>query len=277
MFVEEHKNSNNSPYKFNGKELDEETGNYYYGARYYDPKWSVWLSVDPMAEKYPGWSPYNYTLQNPVKFVDPDGNAVWKPDSKGNLIAEKGDTVETLAKYLNQTSEKVGSSYNYNGKNIGTNFEFSEGDKVIVDNNMTRSIKNSNGKTPTGPDSNNPITPSKDNYICDQASQMAVDEVEINPKNAMNYRQFMPESTTKGFTEVENFDNVDFGKGIAIIGGQHVVTNYGQSKDGTQYVYSKDGRFYKPQVRTLQETIDIYNENQTTNFTMDDVKYYKQD
>jgi RHS repeat-associated protein len=32
-------------YTFNAKELDQETGNYYYGARYYHPKWSVWLSV----------------------------------------------------------------------------------------------------------------------------------------------------------------------------------------------------------------------------------------
>src|SRR5699024_1905644 len=66
----------NSPYKFNGKELDDETGNYYYGARYYNPKWSIWLSVDPLAGDYPGWSPYNYTLQNPVKLVDPDGRSV---------------------------------------------------------------------------------------------------------------------------------------------------------------------------------------------------------
>ena len=60
-FVEEHRSSNNSPYKFNGKELDEETGWYYYGARYYDPRISVWLSVDPLAEKYPTLSPYIYT------------------------------------------------------------------------------------------------------------------------------------------------------------------------------------------------------------------------
>jgi RHS repeat-associated protein len=33
-----------------------------------------WLSVDPLAEKFAGWSPYNYCLQNPVKLVDPDGN-----------------------------------------------------------------------------------------------------------------------------------------------------------------------------------------------------------
>jgi RHS repeat-associated protein len=59
-----------SRYKFNGKELDRETGLYYYGARYYDPSISLWLSVDPLAEKYPGMMPYNYTMNNPVRYVD---------------------------------------------------------------------------------------------------------------------------------------------------------------------------------------------------------------
>ena len=63
----------NTPYKFNGKELDEETGLYYYGARYYDPRVSIWLSVDPMAEKFPNSSPYNYCLGNPINLIDPDG------------------------------------------------------------------------------------------------------------------------------------------------------------------------------------------------------------
>src|SRR5699024_6579637 len=96
--VEEHKNSNNSQYKFNAKELDDETGNYYYGARYLNPKFSIWLSVDPLAEKYPGWSPYNYTLLNPVKLIDPDGRMVLPPsthtDEDGNVITvyDDGDT-----------------------------------------------------------------------------------------------------------------------------------------------------------------------------------------
>ena len=64
----------NSPFKFNGKELDEETGFYYYGARYYDPKISLWLSVDNEMEKYPNWSPYNYCKQSPISRYDPDGN-----------------------------------------------------------------------------------------------------------------------------------------------------------------------------------------------------------
>lgn len=50
-----------------------QTGLYYYGARYYNPKTSLWLSVDPLAEKMPSWSPYAYTYNNPVRFVDPTG------------------------------------------------------------------------------------------------------------------------------------------------------------------------------------------------------------
>ena len=66
-------NSNNSPFRFNAKELDEETGNYYYGARYYDPKWSIWISVDPLAEYYPSISPYSYTFNNPINWTDSTG------------------------------------------------------------------------------------------------------------------------------------------------------------------------------------------------------------
>jgi RHS repeat-associated protein len=73
-FVEEHSNTDRTPYLFNGKELDEETGLYYYGARYYDAQTSIWLSVDNKAEKYPGWSPYAYALNNPINLLDPDGN-----------------------------------------------------------------------------------------------------------------------------------------------------------------------------------------------------------
>jgi len=63
-------------YRFNGKEQDEATGFYYYGARYYAPSLSRWLSTDPLAEKYQGFSPYNYTLNNPINLVDPDGRSV---------------------------------------------------------------------------------------------------------------------------------------------------------------------------------------------------------
>ena len=63
----------NTPYLFNAKEFDEETGMYYYGARYYEPRLSLWMSVDPLQEKYPNISTYCYAANNPIKFIDSDG------------------------------------------------------------------------------------------------------------------------------------------------------------------------------------------------------------
>jgi RHS repeat-associated protein len=76
VFIEERNNTWNTPYLFNAKELDEETGLYYYGVRYYDSRVIVWLGVDPMWEKSPGISVYAYCLNNPVRFIDPDGRQV---------------------------------------------------------------------------------------------------------------------------------------------------------------------------------------------------------
>jgi RHS repeat-associated protein len=63
-------------FKFTGKERDSKTGYTYFGARYYDSWLSVWLSVDPLSDKYPSMSPFMYTAGNPVMLVDPDGRWV---------------------------------------------------------------------------------------------------------------------------------------------------------------------------------------------------------
>ena len=65
---------------FTGKERDSETGFSYFGARYYDSDLMTgWLSVDPLADKYPNLSPYAYCAWNPVRLVDPDGEKPRKP------------------------------------------------------------------------------------------------------------------------------------------------------------------------------------------------------
>ena len=60
-------------FKFTGKERDTETGYDYFGARYYASTLPMWLSVDPLTDKYPNISPYAYCAWNPIKYVDPDG------------------------------------------------------------------------------------------------------------------------------------------------------------------------------------------------------------
>jgi len=62
-------------YRYNGKEFNEDLGLYDYGARWYDPAIARWTSVDPLAGKFSGWSPYNYVKGNPIRLVDPDGMA----------------------------------------------------------------------------------------------------------------------------------------------------------------------------------------------------------
>ena len=103
-----------SSYRFNAKELDQETGNYYYGARYYDPKISTWLSVDPLAEKYPTMSSYCFTANNPVMLIDPDGRWIPGLDDDGNATytAEKGDTYETFKEQYGLTDKQASAMLN---------------------------------------------------------------------------------------------------------------------------------------------------------------------
>ena len=73
LLVYEHSSSEEMPYKFNSKQFDEETGLYYYGARYMNPVASIWYGVDPLAEKYVSISPYSYCKSSPMNYIDEKG------------------------------------------------------------------------------------------------------------------------------------------------------------------------------------------------------------
>ena len=75
-FVDQRSTTWNAMYTFSAKEKDSETGYSYFGSRYYNSDLSIWLSVDPMSDKYASLSPYTYCADNPVKLVDPNGEDV---------------------------------------------------------------------------------------------------------------------------------------------------------------------------------------------------------
>ncbi len=75
---------------FSAKERDSETGLSYFGARYYSSDLSIWLSVDPMASKYPSLSPYVYCADNPVRLVDPNGEEIYEFDESGKFLRVSG-------------------------------------------------------------------------------------------------------------------------------------------------------------------------------------------
>ena len=104
-----------SDFLFSGKELDAETGNYYYGARYYAPRIGIWLSPDPLQLKYPHVSSYAYCMGNPVRLIDPTGKDVLilYKDSRGNDQLFRFNGTQSKMPKGNQFIKYFIQAYNY--------------------------------------------------------------------------------------------------------------------------------------------------------------------
>ena len=108
VFLEKRHNSDPNqpfyatPYKFNGKELDEETGLYYYGARYMNPRLSIWYGTDPMEEMNPYMSSYLCCAGNPVRFIDLTG-MIW--DDIKNVEKLKGNINKVINSLENDVNK----------------------------------------------------------------------------------------------------------------------------------------------------------------------------
>ena len=92
-------------YTFSAKERDSETGLSYFGSRYYSSNLSIWLSVDPMSDKYASLSPYVYCADNPVKLVDPNGEE-WETPEDANYAQHLISIAQTRQKQYDPSSRE---------------------------------------------------------------------------------------------------------------------------------------------------------------------------
>ncbi len=87
----------------------------YFGARYYASDLSIWMSVDPLASKYPSLSPYAYVANNPIMLIDPDGM-------------------------------RIGDFYNQKGKYLGTDGKSDKKNYIVTNNKEAKAIKKATKK-----------------------------------------------------------------------------------------------------------------------------------
>ena len=140
VFIEERNSVWNTPYLFNAKEFDEETGLYYYGARYYESRLSLWMSVDPLSSYNPfnnenyidgehnggvynnmNLGIYSYCYQNPIKLKDPDGRqvvAVHGTNSDNSTWKQRQQITDYAAKKFGNTKGYFG--FNWSGGNYAS-------------------------------------------------------------------------------------------------------------------------------------------------------------
>ena len=143
------------PFRFTGKEMDEETGLYYYGARYLDPKYSRWLSGDPALSDYIPKAPiddeakkhnenlpgmggvfnvvnlhlYHYAGNNPVKYEDPDGEHIEVFDNNDGTYTICGGTINSdLSIYLTVDGQRTGGVLG----TMFTEYSFFNNDTVVA-------------------------------------------------------------------------------------------------------------------------------------------------
>ena len=126
------------------KENDLAEGVYTTEYRLLDTRLGRWMSVDPLFAKYVDVSSYNYCLNNPVVYIDPTGAYI--PNEDGNLVAEEGDNVESLAEFLSWSvddAKKLMESQGYT--------DLKKGDIITLDNAVTRDLKSNRDRDVSDP------------------------------------------------------------------------------------------------------------------------------
>ena len=194
----------------------------------------------------------------------------WVPKKNGNLLATQRETARTLANALGITRMEaiklistLKIDYDYD-KKTGI-YYIPIGTEIKLNNSVADRLKD-----------DSPYSKEQDDYMCQECHGMASKNEKLTRANAAGDREFP--SVLNGYTRVKDLNGVPMAQGAAIIGylspTAHVVSNYSVGQGGTLYVSSKY-RSEKVEIMTLQEAIDSWNQLNYTNFTIEDVAFYR--
>ena len=230
-------------HKFNGKE-EQTTGNIGYldyGARMYDNVTGRWSTPDPLAEKYKSMSPYNYCLNNPVIFVDPDGRAP-SPiyDYNGNFLGTDNQGLQGKAIIMNKENFTQGMSHEY-AMNIGVDLS-----TATISNFAYNRISSHYQSLPSRPDYDGYLTKSEADawWKGKSGEPLFVDQSKIelpgvttqsfeNKEGKSLYKNFIwGLSNTGRVYGTLKLTLLDVNEGIVHIGGQKFLDRYDFEMDG---------------------------------------------
>ncbi len=280
-------------YLYNYKELnaDHDLKWYDYGARFYDAVIGRWHVVDPMGERTPSWSPYNYVENNALVKHDPSGmysesmnnfdlaagfskrisgddltlrstekgwvtdsgNSDWIPTSKGDLVAEKGDNAKTMARNYGYTEKEASKMIKDSKAKLDKDGNVIEGQKVEVSNEITDAIKGQR-LTSEGYLINGSIS-NCHGFSCSQGGfifEGGMDEEFLRSFESVKITDMIPRETIIRLGGAHPNYGI---KNCAI----HSVAFYGKSSNGTIYVATVNG-YEKPAfITTLNRVLNEYN------------------
>ena len=110
-------------YLYNGKEMQDSSSFYDYGARYYNPDIGRFLTIDKYAEKYYMLTPYQYAANNPIKYIDVNGDSIGPTNNltkdQMNAMTQFAATKEGnkfLSNYAKAGQQVFGQTFNKSGK-----------------------------------------------------------------------------------------------------------------------------------------------------------------
>jgi RHS repeat-associated protein len=255
-------------FTYNGKEkVDDMALNWLdYGARNYDARLGRWWSVDPLADKYTPVSPYAYVLNNPLRYIDPDGNVV--RDANGNIIARVRDRNAT---YTSGNSQ-VALSFSATQVQILTNggrslYGYIANNKVV---NSTRFSEN--GATETmpliGTDNSHNCT---GNVLADQKMTIASNDITKSTLKGEGYTPLAEGETPQAgdITAIENggiythFERYTSPNTVNSKGG--VARDTGDQSPGTSFFGQEKGATTTVMRKRIEDRVtNVVNSNNST-------------